>query len=77
MGWYRTGAEACYFKNQVTRAGVKPFWTLTFVIEAMHDKDTLYLAHCFPYRSVFGLGVLGREGGDGTLDRLRSIFQVS
>ncbi|CAM9675104.1 unnamed protein product, partial [Laminaria digitata] len=50
VGWYRTGSEACYFKNQLTRAGVKPFWTLTFVIGAMYDKDTLYLAHCFPYR---------------------------
>lgn len=65
MGWYRTGSDACYFKNQIMRAGVKPFWTLTFVIGTMYDKDTLYLAHCFPYRSVGCMDVLGREGGHG------------
>ncbi|CAM9195003.1 unnamed protein product [Ectocarpus fasciculatus] len=50
VGWYRTGSDACYFKNQLTRAGLKPFWTLTFTVETFFDQDTLYLAHCFPYR---------------------------
>lgn len=50
MGWYRTGSDACYFKNQLTRGGLKPFWTLTFVVRTHFDQDTLYLAHCFPYR---------------------------
>lgn len=77
MGWHRTGSEACYFKNQVTRAGVTPYWTLTFVIGAMFEQDTLYLAHCFPYRYVlFGGSVLGREGGDDTRDRMWSVLYV-
>ncbi|CAN0227561.1 unnamed protein product [Pylaiella littoralis] len=50
VGWYRTGSDVCYFKNQQTRAGLKPFWTLTFVVQTKYDQDTLYLAHCFPYR---------------------------
>ncbi|CAM9264204.1 unnamed protein product, partial [Ascophyllum nodosum] len=50
VGWYRTGSNVCYFKNQVTRAGSKPFWTLSFAVQTGHDRDTLYLAHCFPYR---------------------------
>lgn len=50
VGWYRAGSNACYFKNQLTRAGSKPFWTLTFTVDTVFDRDTLYLAHCFPYR---------------------------
>ncbi|CAB1120211.1 unnamed protein product [Ectocarpus sp. CCAP 1310/34] len=50
VGWYRTGSDACYFKNQLMRAGLKPFWTLTFTVQTSFDQDTLYLAHCFPYR---------------------------
>ncbi|CAM9560623.1 unnamed protein product [Hapterophycus canaliculatus] len=52
VGWYRTGSNACYFKNQLVRGGLKPFWTLTFTVQTAHDNDTLYLAHCFPYRRV-------------------------
>ncbi|CAM9146216.1 unnamed protein product, partial [Ectocarpus sp. 12 AP-2014] len=29
---------------------LKPFWTLTFTVQTSFDQDTLYLAHCFPYR---------------------------
>lgn len=52
VGWHRTGSDACYFKNQLSRAKAKPFWTLTFCVETEYENDTIYLAHCFPYRCV-------------------------
>ncbi|CAM9733939.1 unnamed protein product, partial [Sphacelaria rigidula] len=50
VGWHRTGSGICYFKNQLTRAKTKPFYTLTFSFQTDYEDDTVYLAHCFPYR---------------------------
>ena len=55
MGWHRTGSDISYSRNeyQYFKGGskkiVRPYYTLSFILEFVHDDDTCYLAHCFPY----------------------------
>ena len=50
QGWYRTGKDISYYKNEIRREYFRRyFYTLTFKIRAQFQGDTLFIAHCFPY----------------------------
>ena len=49
MGWYRDGANICYFPNTLKKKGGGFYYTLTFTVQFMHDDDEVYAAHCYPY----------------------------
>ncbi|CAM9151585.1 unnamed protein product, partial [Phaeothamnion confervicola] len=49
-GWRRRGEAVIYFKNQLQRGKLRPFYTLTFTFRASRASDVIYFAHCFPYR---------------------------
>ena len=47
-----SGEDILYFTNYMSRGPISPqkYKTLHFTMEFEHDKDTVYLAHAFPYR---------------------------
>ena len=49
VGWIRDGFDICYYQNTIKKSAGACYFTLTFSIVAEHDKDTIYLAHCYPY----------------------------
>ena len=50
-GWFRTGAEICYYRNgyKVPHNHKKTFHTATFNIKFPHSLDVRYVAYTFPY----------------------------
>ena len=48
-GWRRCGRQVRYVANGPARKYGEGFYTLTFVLDAEEEDDTIYLAHCFPY----------------------------
>jgi hypothetical protein len=48
-GWYRGGADICYYQNSMKRKNAGYYYTLTFSMQFDHDNDVVYLAHCYPY----------------------------
>jgi len=50
-GWMRAGMEMTYFREQQIEDSDKPRkYIMSFVIMFPHENDTVYLAHCYPYR---------------------------
>ena len=47
--WHRSGHNVCYYQNNIKRKNGKFYYTLTMTFEALHDFDTIYVAHCYPY----------------------------
>ncbi|CAD7956013.1 unnamed protein product [Amoebophrya sp. A25] len=48
VGWIRGGRDCAYYQNGIAkRRGV--YYTLTFRIQFNHEKDTVYIAQCYPY----------------------------
>ena len=47
--WHRAGENVCYYQNNIKRKNGKFYYTLTMTLEAKHDFDTIYVAHCYPY----------------------------
>lgn len=48
-GWVRTGTDICYYQNSMKRKNQGFYYTLTWTCKFEHDKDTVYLAHSYPY----------------------------
>ena len=48
-GWIRDGQDICYYQNTLKKSQGGCYFTLTFSITAEHDRDKIYLAHCYPY----------------------------
>jgi cytosolic carboxypeptidase protein 2/3 len=48
-GWTRMGQDICYYQNTIKKPQGGCYFTLTFSITAEYDRDTLFLAHCYPY----------------------------
>ncbi|XP_076753727.1 cytosolic carboxypeptidase 2 [Xylocopa sonorina] len=49
VGWRRCGENIAYYKNDSSSDEEKEKHTLTFNVSFPHDRDTVYLAHCYPY----------------------------
>lgn len=49
VGWVRDGQDICYYQNTNKKSPGACYFTLTFSITAEHARDTIYLAHCYPY----------------------------
>ncbi|OAD53068.1 Cytosolic carboxypeptidase NnaD, partial [Eufriesea mexicana] len=49
VGWRRCGENIAYYRNDSSSDEEKEKHTLTFNISFPHDRDTVYLAHCYPY----------------------------
>ncbi|XP_068979305.1 cytosolic carboxypeptidase 2-like [Bombus flavifrons] len=49
VGWRRCGENIAYYKNDSSSNEEKEKHTLTFNVSFPHDRDTVYLAHCYPY----------------------------
>ena len=49
VGWIRDGFDICYYQNTIKKSAGACYFTLTFSITAEHERDTIYLAHCYPY----------------------------
>nr|XP_012145462.1 PREDICTED: cytosolic carboxypeptidase 2-like [Megachile rotundata] len=48
VGWRRCGDNIAYYRNDSSDEE-KEKHTLTFNVSFPHDRDTVYLAHCYPY----------------------------
>ncbi|KZC06993.1 Cytosolic carboxypeptidase NnaD [Dufourea novaeangliae] len=49
VGWRRCGDNIAYYRNDSSNDEEKEKHTLTFNVSFPHDRDTVYLAHCYPY----------------------------
>ncbi|XP_011689976.1 PREDICTED: cytosolic carboxypeptidase 2 [Wasmannia auropunctata] len=49
VGWRRCGDNIAYYRNNDSSDEEKEKHTLTFNISFPHDRDIVYLAHCYPY----------------------------
>ncbi|CAK9797042.1 Cytosolic carboxypeptidase Nna1 [Anthophora plagiata] len=49
IGWRRCGENIAYYRNDSSSDEEKEKHTLTFNVSFPHDRDTVYLAHCYPY----------------------------
>ncbi|XP_046145396.1 cytosolic carboxypeptidase 2-like [Osmia bicornis bicornis] len=49
VGWRRCGDNIAYYRNDSSSDEEKEKHTLTFNVSFPHDRDTVYLAHCYPY----------------------------
>lgn len=49
IGWHRAGYRIVYGSNKVKRKK-GTYRSLTFTLEFPYDDDTVYIAHCYPYR---------------------------
>ncbi|XP_076618295.1 cytosolic carboxypeptidase 2 [Colletes latitarsis] len=49
IGWRRCGDNIAYYRNDSSSDEEKEKHTLTFNVSFPHDRDTVYLAHCYPY----------------------------
>ncbi|XP_076162473.1 cytosolic carboxypeptidase 2 [Ptiloglossa arizonensis] len=49
VGWRRCGENIAYYRNDSSSDEEKEKHTLTFNVSFPHDRDTVYLAHCYPY----------------------------
>ncbi|XP_011647853.1 cytosolic carboxypeptidase 2-like [Pogonomyrmex barbatus] len=49
VGWRRCGDNITYYRNNDSSDEEKERHTLTFNISFPHDRDIVYLAHCYPY----------------------------
>lgn len=47
-GWTRAGANIKYYRNNRDQDG-RPLYSLTWTFEFPYERDTCYLAHCYPY----------------------------
>jgi hypothetical protein len=48
-GWYRNGKDVCYYQNSMKRKTQGNYYTLTFSTKFLHENDTVYFAHSYPY----------------------------
>lgn len=49
-GWIRTGEDICYYQTAFKRPiGAGYYHTLTWRCQMEYDRDTVYLAHSYPY----------------------------
>ncbi|KAJ8411332.1 hypothetical protein AAFF_G00173380 [Aldrovandia affinis] len=48
VGWHRAGQEVTYRRNGRQHAGL-PCYSLSWALSFPYDRDTCYLAHCYPY----------------------------
>ncbi|XP_076686785.1 cytosolic carboxypeptidase 2 [Andrena cerasifolii] len=49
VGWRRCGDNIAYYRNDSLSDEEKEKHTLSFNVSFPHDRDTVYLAHCYPY----------------------------
>jgi hypothetical protein len=52
VGWHRAGSSIAYYKNCLPgpKGRTQPFYTLTFTYTSKYTDDTVFFAHCYPYR---------------------------
>uniref|UniRef100_A0A8C5WI56 Cytosolic carboxypeptidase 2 n=1 Tax=Leptobrachium leishanense TaxID=445787 RepID=A0A8C5WI56_9ANUR len=48
VGWRREGEDIKYYKSSGSQ-DEKALYRLTWTFEFLHDNDTCYFAHCYPY----------------------------
>lgn len=48
VGWYRVGQDVSYYRNGRCHLGL-PCFSLSWTFSFPYDRDTCYLAHCYPY----------------------------
>ncbi|XP_026476191.1 cytosolic carboxypeptidase 2-like [Ctenocephalides felis] len=63
IGWRRCGDNISFYKNDSSsdeEPDQSASYTLTFNIEFPHDRDSVYLAHCYPYTYTDLQDYLGR-----------------
>ncbi|XP_063053697.1 cytosolic carboxypeptidase 2-like isoform X2 [Engraulis encrasicolus] len=48
VGWYRVGQDVSYYRNGRCHLGL-PCFSLSWMFSFPYDRDTCYLAHCYPY----------------------------
>lgn len=48
-GWHKGGTKINYFANNIERPNGKPYYTLSFYYEFMHEFDIVYFAYAVPY----------------------------
>lgn len=63
-GWYRGGADICYYQNSMKRKNAGYYYTLTFSTSFDNDFDTVYLAHCYPYTYTDNIKYLNQLEAD-------------
>lgn len=66
VGWQRAGHEMAYYREQQQEdAGDRPrMYIMSFLLQFPHSQDTVYLAHCYPYRYSDLMLDLGRLRAD-------------
>ncbi|KAK2494264.1 hypothetical protein MC885_014508, partial [Smutsia gigantea] len=48
IGWQRIGDQIKYYRNNLEQDG-HHYFSLTWMFQFPHNKDTCYFAHCYPY----------------------------
>ena len=52
VGWTRAGDQVRYYRDHSTPRDAPRRFIMSFSVRFPHSKDTVYLAHCYPYRSA-------------------------
>ncbi|XP_029662311.1 cytosolic carboxypeptidase 2-like [Formica exsecta] len=74
VGWRRCGDNIAYYRNNDSSSDEeKEKHTLTFNISFPHDRDIVYLAHCYPYTYTDLQEYLGKIVADPTKTRFTKL----
>ncbi|XP_018365065.1 PREDICTED: cytosolic carboxypeptidase 2 [Trachymyrmex cornetzi] len=73
VGWRRCGDNITYYRNNDSSDDEKEKHTLTFNISFPHDRDIVYLAHCYPYTYTDLQEYLGKIVADPTKTRFAKL----
>ncbi|KAG5314297.1 NNAD carboxypeptidase, partial [Acromyrmex insinuator] len=74
VGWRRCGDNITYYRNNDSSSDdEKEKHTLTFNISFPHDRDIVYLAHCYPYTYTDLQEYLGKIVADPTKTRFAKL----
>ncbi|XP_011881907.1 PREDICTED: cytosolic carboxypeptidase 2-like [Vollenhovia emeryi] len=73
VGWRRCGDNITYYRNNDSSDEEREKHTLTFNISFPHDRDIVYLAHCYPYTYTDLQEYLGKIVADPTKTRFAKL----
>ena len=48
-GWFRAGNQVTYQEGLPCDSSGRCYYTLSFTLTLPHNRDTVHIAHCFPY----------------------------
>ena len=48
-GWFRAGNQVSYQEGLPCDSSGRCYYTLSFTLTLPHNRDTVHIAHCFPY----------------------------